>query len=98
MTSIDQPGALPTDFVLHGNYPNPFNATTTISFTLSSHSEVDLAVYDVLGRRVAQLVDGQLIAGDHRVAWNADGVSSGLYFYRLSVEGRVDGGRMVLLK
>jgi hypothetical protein len=93
MTSIDEPG-----FALHGNYPNPFNAATTISFTLASGSDVSLAVYDVLGRKVAQLYDGQLNTGSHRITWNADDMSSGIYFYRLSVNGRENAGRMTLLK
>jgi hypothetical protein len=98
MTAIDEPGMLPAEFVLHGNYPNPFNAATVISFTLPYANDIDLAVYDILGRKTAQLVDGQLDAGEHRIAWNAHGVSSGPYFYRISVNGRVDGGRMTLLK
>jgi len=98
MTSVDGPGALPSEFVLHGNYPNPFNAATTISFTLGSQSDVSLAVYDILGRKVAQLVDGRLDTGAHRIAWNAGEMSSGLYFYRLSVNGDEKSGRMTLLK
>ena len=98
MTSIDGLGALPSGFVLHGNYPNPFNAATTISFTLGSQSDVSLAVYDILGRKVAQLIDKRLDTGAHRIAWNADDMSSGLYFYRLSVDGRENVGRMTLLK
>jgi photosystem II stability/assembly factor-like uncharacterized protein len=98
MTSIDEPGAMPAQFALHGNYPNPFNAATTISFTLASGSDVSLAVYDVLGRKVAQLYDGQLNTGSHRITWNADDMSSGIYFYRISVGGRENVGRMTLLK
>ncbi|UCC78897.1 MAG: M28 family peptidase [Candidatus Zixiibacteriota bacterium] len=98
MTSIYGPVSLPSEFVLHGNYPNPFNAATTISFAIPSGSDVDLAVYDILGRKVARLFEGRLDAGDHRIAWNADGLSSGLYFYRLSVDGRENVGRMTLLK
>jgi photosystem II stability/assembly factor-like uncharacterized protein len=98
MSTIDGPGAMPSEFALHGNYPNPFNASTTISFTLASGSDVELAVYDILGRKVTQLYDGQLNTGSHRIAWSADYMSSGLYFYRLSVNGRENAGRMTLLK
>jgi hypothetical protein len=98
MSSIEDPGSLPAGFALHGNYPNPFNAATTISFTLASRSDVSLAVYDILGRKVAQLYEGQLNTGSHRIAWNAGDRSSGLYFYRLSVNGHENTGRMTLLK
>jgi len=98
MSSIEESETLPSGFVLKGNYPNPFNAATTISFTLASQGDVDLTVYDVLGRKVAQLHEGRLNSGDHRITWNADEMSSGLYFYRLSVNGFVNSGRMTLLK
>jgi len=98
MTSIGEPGVLASRFVLYGIYPNPFNASTTISFALPAVSDVNLAVYDILGRKVAQLYDGQLGVGAHRIAWKADDMSSGLYFYRLNVNGDEKNGRMTLLR
>ena len=75
---------IPTTPVLHQNYPNPFNPTTTIRFSLSRREHVTLKVFDVLGREVTILVDGELNPGEHSVVFNATGLPSGEYFYRLS--------------
>jgi hypothetical protein len=75
-------------FRLGQNYPNPFNPTTTISYYISGCSFVRLSVYDVLGRGVATLVNGEVDAGEHTVQFNAYGLASGLYLYRLVVTGR----------
>ncbi len=74
---------VPAAFALRQNYPNPFNPATTLSFAVPAESEVELAVYDVMGRRVAVLVEGALPAGEHQVAFDARGLSSGLYLARL---------------
>jgi flagellar hook assembly protein FlgD len=74
---------LPKEYVLHQNYPNPFNPTTAISYQLSAVSFVTLKVYDVLGREVVTLVDGIRNAGSHNAQWNASGLPSGMYVYRL---------------
>jgi hypothetical protein len=84
-TSVDTPTAeVPTSFVLHQNYPNPFNPTTAISYQLTAVSFVSLKVYDVLGREVAILVDGVQNHGLHEAVFSGTGLSSGIYFYRLS--------------
>lgn len=75
---------LPTTFNLEQNYPNPFNPTTTISFSLLQHKYVTLKVFDVVGREVATLVNGELSAGEHSVVFDATNLSSGIYFYRLT--------------
>lgn len=98
MTFVDEGESLPFGFALHANYPNPFNASTTISFSVDRETEVDLAIYDVLGRRVATLHDGPIDAGEHRVNVNAGHLSSGVYFYRLAADGNDAVGRMTLLK
>lgn len=72
-------------FKLHQNYPNPFNPTTTIRYKLLRSSFVILKVYDLLGREVEKLVSGHRPAGEHQVNWNAKGLPSGIYFYRLQV-------------
>ncbi len=72
----------PSSFGMEQNYPNPFNPTTRIKFS-STGSYVELKVYDVLGREVQTLADGQWPAGDHEVLFNADGLPSGVYYYRL---------------
>jgi hypothetical protein len=76
-------GAVPKEFALLQNYPNPFNPSTIISYSLPKASHVTLTVFDVLGRVVATLVDGVQTASNHRVEWNASGISSGMYFYRI---------------
>ena len=77
---------LPAEFVLAQNYPNPFNPTTTIRYGLPEETEVRLEVYNVLGQRVAQLLDRSQTPGRHRVVWDAAGSPSGLYFVRFQTE------------
>jgi hypothetical protein len=70
----------PSSFVLHENFPNPFNPSTTIRFDLPEPSQVSLAIYDILGRKVAELENGMKDAGYHSTTWNASAVASGVYF------------------
>jgi mannose/cellobiose epimerase-like protein (N-acyl-D-glucosamine 2-epimerase family) len=77
-------GSVPASFRLEQNYPNPFNPTTTIRYQVAAETHVTLKVYDVLGREVALLVDAEESAGAHTVTWNAAGVASGVYLYRLT--------------
>ncbi len=90
--------AVPNYFGLSQNYPNPFNPTTEISFSLPSGSYVELTVYNVTGQKVAVLAHGHFDAGQHTVTWDASGVSSGIYFYRLDTELGIETKKMVLLK
>jgi len=76
---------MPRQFSLSQNYPNPFNPTTVISVQLTVDSRVHLVVYDLLGREVSVLADGMMTAGLHSATWNAQNVSSGMYFARLVV-------------
>jgi photosystem II stability/assembly factor-like uncharacterized protein len=85
-------------FALHPAYPNPFNATTTIRFNLPKQGSASLKVYNVLGQEVATLVDGPLLAGEHKLQWSADGVASGTYLIRLSFEDYSKTQKVVLLK
>ncbi len=80
------------------NYPNPFNPSTTIKFELPKSSEVRLSVYDMLGREVTVLVNERRDAGVHEVKFDASGLSSGVYFYRLQAREFVSTKRMVVLK
>ena len=91
-------GTEPYAYALEQNYPNPFNPSTTINFSLQKSSNVQLTVYNILGQRVATLVNGQLAAGEHSVKFNAVNFASGVYFYRLEAGGFVEHKKMMLLK
>jgi hypothetical protein len=91
-------GNVPQEFKLCQNYPNPFNPNTVISFDLPKASNVNLTVFNVLGQKVATLVDEPRAAGTHNVNWNASGSSSGVYFYRISTDKNVETKKMLLLK
>ncbi|MBK9333886.1 MAG: T9SS type A sorting domain-containing protein [Ignavibacteria bacterium] len=71
------------DITLNQNFPNPFNPSTSISFTLSSESPVKLSVYDIAGREVDLIINQNLQAGLHSYIWNAGNFSSGVYYFRL---------------
>ncbi len=95
--------ALPSGFAIAGNYPNPFNPSTAISFVLPSSGTASLAVYDITGRKVRDIAAGRMTAGTHSAVWDgrdASGraVSSGVYFARLSLGGAVATHRMMLMK
>jgi hypothetical protein len=90
--------AVPRKFALLQNYPNPFNAGTTISFDLPSTRHATLTVYNLLGQRIASLVDAELPAGRHTVTLDAAALSSGIYFARLESADSRATIRMVLMK
>jgi N-acetylneuraminic acid mutarotase len=85
----------PKTFLLEQNYPNPFNPSTTIRYQLPVASEVKLEVYDVLGKKIATLVNERQSAGSYQVVWNASGLSSGTYFYRLQAGSFVETKKMI---
>jgi flagellar hook assembly protein FlgD len=94
---------LPTEYALNGNYPNPFNPTTTISYDLPEASSVRLEVYDMMGRRVATLVNADQGAGSYETVWNARNdagspVASGVYIYRIQAGSFQAVQQMVLMK
>jgi hypothetical protein len=102
--TITAAGAVPTEtFTLSQNYPNPFNPSTTITFRLNGRAHARLFIYDVNGQRVRTLVDGDLPAGAHTVAWDGTDarggrVGSGVYYYRLDTGSDAATKQMVLLK
>jgi hypothetical protein len=89
---------LPSEFALLSNYPNPFNAQTVIEYQLPASSSVKLEVYNILGSRVATLVNGEEVAGYKSVTWDASAVSSGVYFYKLTAGDYAEAKRMMLVK
>ncbi len=90
--------SLPREYSLSNNYPNPFNPVTRIEFALPEAGMTRLIIYDIVGREIAILLDGEMDAGFHNVTWNANEVASGIYFYRLTSGTFADTKKMVLLK
>ena len=96
---------LPREYALYQNYPNPFNPSTVISWQLAVSSRVKLSLYNIAGQEVAVLVDNEQKAGSHQVEFDASGLASGIYVYRLSVGSRtgragnfVESRKMLLLR
>ncbi len=89
---------MPMQFLLSQNYPNPFNATTTIVYNLSIASDVTIAIYDILGRKVKTLISATQPAGTHSVVWHAGPLSSGIYFYRIKAGEYFSTKRCIILK
>ncbi len=87
-----------SEFALLGSYPNPFNPSTTISYTLDRADFVELSVYDLSGREITTLVDGYRSAGAHEVHFDATGLTSGVYVYRLTSSIMTASGKMILMK
>ena len=82
----------PNNFILYSNYPNPFNSNTTISFSILNTSKIEISVFNIKGQKVKLLAKNSFERGDHSVIWNGKddtgkSVSSGIYFYKLNVDG-----------
>lgn len=95
--SVDK-DVLPVSYSLEQNFPNPFNPSTSISFSLAKSSNVKLKVFDVTGKEVITLASGNKTAGNHRIDFNAKSLSSGVYYYRLEADDFVQTKKMVLMK
>jgi hypothetical protein len=99
VASVDENNQTPAkDFNLKQNYPNPFNQVTMIHYQLPMTSDVELSIYNVLGQKVATLVDEKLDAGYHQVEWDATGFASGVYNYRMEAGNYVETRKMFYLK
>jgi type IX secretion system substrate protein len=94
----DGSDALPNEFALLANHPNPFNPTTQISYQLSEGSQVQIVIYDMLGRAVETLVDAAQPAGTFTVSFDASDLPSGMYLYRMTAGSFVNSRKMILLK
>ena len=99
----DRLDEFPSTFDLKQNYPNPFNPETSITYNLTKPGNVSLQVFDITGRHIAELTQGYTQAGTHSVVWdgknqNGQAVASGLYLYRLDVDGTASTRTMTLLK
>ncbi len=98
ITSVAEEHAVPEEFRLEQNFPNPFNPKTAIRFQVSGASDVKLVVYDLLGREVAVLVNEKREAGRYQDSFDATGLASGVYIYRLTAGSSVAARMMLLLR
>ncbi len=98
LTPVKDPPAAPVKFNLYQNYPNPFNPSTTIKYSVPSMSQVNIKIFDVTGREVKTLVNDQKPAGTYTARFNASGLASGLYLYRIICGNFTDVKKMMLLK
>jgi len=99
----DQPGFLPCEYALAQNFPNTFNPTTTIEYSLPTPTMVTVTIFNLLGAQVRTLVDEPMPAGTHSVRWDGcsstgDPLGSGVYFYSITAGDQVLNNRMLLLK
>mgnify|MGYP003318123395 FL=1 len=103
MTEVDESAPLAEEFTLHGNYPNPFNPETKIKFATERFSDVTVTIYSILGEEVSVAHNGQLAAGTYDITWygkdsQGNKVPSGVYFYEVRSDDRIQKGKMLLLK
>jgi len=98
ITSVEGTEKLPSSYALDQNYPNPFNPTTKISYQLPQSGYVNLKVFNTLGKEVASLVNEEKSAGNYEVDFNAQGLSSGIYFYTIQSGSFQETKKMILLK
>lgn len=98
LTAVTNTGGLPTEVSLSQNYPNPFNPTTTIEWSVPVLSKVTLSIYNTVGEEVAALVNGNLSPGQYKTTWDATGLPSGVYLYRLQVGDKHQTRKLVYLR
>ena len=89
---------IPEKYSLSQNYPNPFNPVTKINFAIPKQRFVTIRLYDILGREVSRLVNEYMTAGEYTIDFNAGNLSSGIYFYRMEINGFSDIKKMMLVK
>lgn len=96
VTGVDE--IIPTEFALHQNYPNPFNPSTKIKFDLPERSNVSINIYNVIGQKIRTITSGIFDAGFHEVNFNANGLTSNIYFYRIETDENIATKKMIVLK
>ena len=89
---------IPTDYNLTNNFPNPFNPSTKIKYSIPQSSQVIIKVFDILGNEIETLVSEQKNTGTYEITWHSENLPSGVYFYRLKAGNFVETKKMVLLK
>jgi hypothetical protein len=94
----DEEPPIASEFKLEQNYPNPFNPTTSIQYAISSRQFVTLKVYDILGNKIATLVNEEKPAGEYEIEFNATGLTSGIYFYQLRTGNFTETKKMLMIK
>jgi hypothetical protein len=98
LTNTNEDSKQPEEFILYQNYPNPFNPSTKIQYQISSISYVNLKVYDVLGNKVANLVNEEKYPGKYEISFDGTGLPSGIYYYRIESNDLSQTKKMILLK
>jgi hypothetical protein len=94
----DEMNISPNGYFLKQNFPNPFNPSTKIQYSINIKQFVSLKVYDVLGNEVASLVNEEKAAGAHDIIFNAENLPSGVYFYKIKTENFVEARKMLLIR
>lgn len=97
-TGVEQPSDVPKQLQLYQNYPNPFNPATRIKFTIDRRNYVVITIHNIIGQRVATLVENMLDPGTYEVEWKPSGLSSGVYIYRINSGTQVKSRKMMLLQ
>lgn len=98
LTSVKAEAELPTEYSISQNYPNPFNPTTTITFAVPKRSNVRIKIFDVVGKEVITVADKEFEPGIFNQNFNAEGLTSGIYFYRMESDGFSQTGKMMFLR
>jgi hypothetical protein len=101
--SVDLSAGLPGEFKLLGNFPNPFNPVTKLSFDIDYRSNVIVTIYNILGNEITTIQNGEMNPGRYSLTWNATNdqgksMSTGMYLYKVTSDSRVLTGKMLLMK